>query len=345
MTLCAFVHPPGAPTILTDVLVTTSSTKTAGQTSVTPIEKLSRKSISIKSKCAIFGFAGDVARIRDFADYLPQRLQSAPSDMRPMRWIGNEVNDFNEGIGQRLGGPRAISVLGFCCEPAPAPSVVNLLQGLQRKSVATANFNECFAIGSGADRFLTMLHRFDNQMNIENSAYENLLYLTGVLNADKFFCDGPRDPKWTTWGGYLEASTMWNYQTLLTQTAWAHIAYIISDDGRPKLADRQLLYRNADDGARLALVTGIPHGITLTDFPIVPLFADSQGPASEFDWSQFVPTFFTVTAFSASGKPTTHQVEISGCDSIRRNDSGQFELLQPRDWLAETGQIRQAVLQ
>lgn len=232
MTLCAFIHPPGFPTLITDLIVsregvenviTPSNIGLIGVDNTYKPVTLVRKSLYLDDGPSLFGFAGDADAISDFQRFLPLTYRTRESGTRPMRHAGDIANRFNEDFGK-----LAISLIGFSRQEATVGYKVNILAGAVKSAIKTHFFNEVYAIGTGADEFLDLVRRFDNDLVSSNlvdaGPTDNLIGLLGALNSHKIFNDSP-GILGNTWGGYLEAATLADGHKRLEPVSWTHLAY------------------------------------------------------------------------------------------------------------------------
>lgn len=342
MTLCAVVHPPSAPTVLSDLIVTDRfgpylTPSNLGNSRGCKLAQLARKSLFLEEGLGFFGFAGDGQRILDFAEYLPIRFAHRPADRTPMRFIGDAVNDFNAEVDSLYGGPKSISIVGFSPGIFDGQEAINVLQGLEGNVCSTTNFNDCYATGSGSNTFFQLLRRVDGQLHPKNSSFDNLIYLLGTVNGEKLFNENSKGPMENTWGGYVEATSLENYQDRVIQSGWLHVAYVLNEPARLQHFGRQVYYwRDKGDGhVGVRLFDGRQSKIV--SFPIRELFNLPSEDTDPVDWSTFSPEFVTVTILPPLGRNVGHLVRPYIDTEWKRHENYGFVLSHPEAWFNSQG--------
>ena len=214
MTVCAFIHPAGLPTLITDCVVTngaapheTTPSKINGANIRTGLQFKDMVSKRIfLSDHSVISFAGNAADIILAARDLV--LGSSKFDAaRPMRSAGDIIN-------QQMRYGRDVQALGF--DASPTNDYVNIVAPSNAIKINTKHFNECYFIGSGANDLAKLVQDFDTYVLHNPAGFhgqfrlayarEALYGLLGALNGAKLnFSDEVGHQR--SWGGYLEAWT------------------------------------------------------------------------------------------------------------------------------------------
>ncbi len=343
MTLCAFLHPPQYPTLVTDLIAsrdgeqvfTPSSLDTRAINENTVPSNFVRKSLFLEDGPAVFGFAGNGDAILDFIDSLKIQYKMRPDDDRPMRFVGDLANSFNENYGS-----SAISVIGFspATLPPEAPENsynVNINAGLEGASVQTEYFNQIFATGSGSARFLESVAKFDLDLRLHPNAHTaslvNLIGLMGALNSTKLFNEQGSSTD-DSWGGYLEMSTMHLGKIFLVRPTWTHLAYFVSErngelhfEKGPKQVHYDPIGEHPSVSVRLDAGR---KGAGYFSWGIARMQEDYSKPRRAFDqWLHYMPDFCTIFLSSADGGWGAHRtLDEADKKFLRRVSSIDYEI-------------------
>jgi hypothetical protein len=240
LTACLYINPSSCPSIISDCLVSQ-----AGLPPVTPttilncpdpskvgsLSLLTSKmchefgdtllSFAANDACSIFQFRGD------FSDYHKLTF----SQNRPNRFTASRVSEFNEHRPLQ----EQIQILGFAPDYSnqeQAGWAVNFIcPDVAQPGLRTNNFNECFAIGSGAPQLLSKLSDFDRVASTfpddaKKNTYALTLGLVGALNSERLF--GINNFSASHWGGYFQ----WrgydlNGKVWAWQPSWLHVLYYV----------------------------------------------------------------------------------------------------------------------
>lgn len=306
MTMCLFFHPDQIPSILTDCIVT----NTVDAVGLTPsslipgmngheghLSRLVSKYFFLDEH-SVVGFSGNVQSIRKLAEFFPVHLKIRPDGMRPMRRAGDVVDEFNSTLPPK----DQVRLVGFSVvevEERPAANVV----APRDFTTNTAYFNECFAVGTGAEFIIGKVREFDQNL-ISGPAKDSIslakaIGLVGALNSIKIFSDGA-DSMSQTWGGYLQ----WTYYDLIEKSwkaapDWAHFAYFAGEDSGdfdchiyPKTV---FSMANVNNSSLRVVVAENKDTLKAYQWDIAPgVSFDHCGDEHAPDWSQYRPQIVTV---------------------------------------------------
>lgn len=311
MTLCAYIHPNGYPTILSDLLVTNDDKKlrldpsnltTVNFGDYKGIALLMRKVFHLKEQNSIFAMAGEVQAIMDFREYFPLQYKERMIPGRPMRTAGDIANDFNSDTGR-----LAISLTGLSRIDEERIYNVKILAGAVPTKFKTKNFNECFSDGSGAHEGANLISYVDQLIRPEKTpSIAALSLMLGIINSIKIFSK-TEDVNKDSWGGYIENTTMIRDGELLPRLSWSHLCYFVDAvAGRRSaaLGPKQVHYNPSGIFPAVGLLTRNEHGGTsVVQLPIRDSFDFSPIPNLNLDhWLDFIPDRVTVCFFHQDGR-------------------------------------------
>ncbi|MBP1806368.1 hypothetical protein [Rubellimicrobium aerolatum] len=213
-----------------------------------------------------------------------------------MRTAGDLVNNFNEGLDQS----EAISVIGFQSASLNGQPAYNILGGLERYSVQTERFDECFAIGSGREVLLKFIKKYSeivpSNSDVFLSGLANIINLAGALNSVKLFND-TSDRHKDTWGGYIEYRAAYGHSIIGQTQNWSHVAVGIDLSGNsPRMSEHVKQYHYWPGSKRLLTTfrSDNGEGVVASEWRIKSLLSPNDNVAGPAHWNSFTPDFVTV---------------------------------------------------
>lgn len=230
MTACAFLHPPGLPTAISDLIIGYPGKSGLEPSSVAvsfPIQNrelsiLCRKTIEFRSNGTILSFAGDVKHIRKVIAGLEPELEKIDPN-RPMRDIGDMINEYLRL--QDLGS--AVSAVGF--SPFPDRHGINALFGYKGRRVSTKFFNEISVSGTGSDWLEKTIVEGDaniaENFPSESKSITKIIGILGYINSKAAFSLAEETDD-RSFGGYFEARLS-NYKESGTLGKWLHLGFMV----------------------------------------------------------------------------------------------------------------------
>jgi hypothetical protein len=232
VTACAYIHPEGLPTVISDLVISSHAKAKTERPQITPtnifIESASQNRVELTRKTLVLGklplilaFAGDVHGIKRFLGDLKPELNSLNAE-RPMQRIGEFANGF---IDQNRVG---LSVIGFC----PGERGFNVQSGFENLYFETKNLNGSVVSGSGARWLKTQILEADR--NLQNSDWQSsalasihharLVGIVGMINSKSIFQTQTLKGD-NSFGGYFESTTLAPDGNILKRQSWAHVGY------------------------------------------------------------------------------------------------------------------------